>query len=58
MKTKMVSLDPDRLVRVALDSERKRALDREAADFFSVAPSDREKRRFLQQATSISLAHE
>jgi hypothetical protein len=38
MKAKTASLDRDRLLLIALNLERKVALDREAADFFSVAP--------------------
>jgi hypothetical protein len=56
MKPKTDSPDRDRLLRIALDLERKVALDREAADFFSVEPSDRKERRALEKVTLTSIA--
>jgi len=57
MKAKTASLDRDRLLRT-LDVERVVALDREAADFFSVEPSDRQERCALEKATLTALARE
>jgi hypothetical protein len=58
MKAKTASLDRDRLLRIALNLDRKAALDREAADFFSVAPIDRKERRALDKVTLTTLARE
>ena len=45
-------------MRIALNLDRKAALDREAADFFSVAPIDRKERRALDKVTLTTLARE
>jgi hypothetical protein len=41
----------NRLLRFALDLERRAALDREIAGFFGAAPADREERRAFESAS-------
>jgi hypothetical protein len=48
----------NRLLRFALDVERKAALEREAAQFFAAAPRERAERKALQKATKTVLARE
>jgi len=47
----------NRLLRLALDSERRAALERESASFYS-APADRTERRAFESATIESLARD
>ncbi|MEO8098115.1 MAG: hypothetical protein ABI811_10470 [Acidobacteriota bacterium] len=48
----------NRLLRFALDMERRAELDREAASFFGSAPDDRNERRAFQTASVRSLARD
>lgn len=44
----------NRLLRSALDLEKRRALEREAADFFDSSPADRKERRVFEAASIAS----
>jgi len=48
----------NRLLRLALDWERRAALDRETASFYGSAPADRTERRAFESATIESLARD
>jgi hypothetical protein len=48
----------NRLLRFALDLERRAALEQEVADFFAAAPDDRAARRAFQSASLKSLARD
>ena len=48
----------NQLLRFALDRERKAALDREAASFFTTAPQDRTERTAFQATTFVVLSRE
>ena len=48
----------NRLLRFALDLERRAALDREIAGFFDAAPADRKERRAFESAGIASWARD
>ena len=48
----------NRLLRLALDLERRAALEREAGSFYASAPADRIERRAFESATMESLARD
>jgi hypothetical protein len=48
----------NRLLRLALDLERRAALDRESASFYASAPADRTERRAFESASMASLARD
>jgi len=48
----------NRLLRLALDLERRAALDRESASFYASAPADRAERQAFQSAARESLARD
>jgi hypothetical protein len=48
----------NRLLRLALDLERRAALERETASFYRSAPADRTERRAFESATMESLARD
>jgi hypothetical protein len=48
----------NRLLRMALDLERRAALEREAASFYRSAPGDRTERGAFESATIESLARD
>ncbi len=53
-----VSERVNRLLKYALEMERKESLDEEAAQFFASAPDDREERRAYQKANLKTWARE
>ncbi len=53
-----VSERVNRLLKYALEMERKASLDEEAAQFFASAPDDREERRAYQKANLKTWARE
>jgi hypothetical protein len=48
----------NRLLRLALDLERRAALDRESASFYGSSPADRTERRVFEAASLASLARD
>lgn len=48
----------NRLLRLALDLERRAALERDSAIFYASSPADRTERRALESATIESLARD
>jgi hypothetical protein len=48
----------NRLLRSALDLEKKAALEQEASSFFAAAPTERKERRAFQKATVRALARD
>jgi hypothetical protein len=48
----------NRLLRLALELERRAALERETPSFYGSAPADRTERRAFESAAMESLAHD